>query len=140
MALPTITIVGNTTGPAELRFTPAGKAVADLTVVANKRQKNAAGEWEDAGRSPFIRVSLWGADAEAITDALDKPAKVVVTGNLVARPWEDRDGNARESIELEFATVGVVPQNARPGGQRQHTGPAAQPPPDRACRRRFDWP
>lgn len=118
--LPNITIVGNTTGPAELRFTPAGKAVCNLTVVANKRGKNGAGEWEDQGRSPFIRVTVWEQAAEDLAEALGNAAsaKVIVTGSLIAREYE-KDGAKRESIELDYATVGVIPASTRPQGQQR---------------------
>lgn len=125
--LPNITIVGNTTGPAELRFTPGGKAVCNVTVVANKSKKNEqTGQWEDQGRSPFIRVAVWGDAGEALAEALadDKTARVIVTGQLLAREYE-KNGEKRESVELDFATVGVIPTGSRQGGQRQ--APARQP-------------
>ncbi|SDL15147.1 single-strand binding protein [Nocardioides sp. YR527] len=121
MTLPTITIVGNTTGPAELRFLEAsGKAVCNLTVVANKRTRNKqTNEWEDGGRSPFIRVTLWEQAAEDLAEALGnvQSAKVIVTGTLIAREYE-KNGEKRESIELDYATVGIIPASTRPRGQQ----------------------
>lgn len=132
MSLPNIVIIGNTTGPGELRFTPNGKAVFNFTVVANKRQKNRdTGEWEDGGRSPFIRVALWGDDAEAAAEVLSTQAsyKVIVTGQLLAREYE-KDGQKRESIELDYATVGVVPARVTEGKPRQtKQAPPAQADP-----------
>ena len=36
-------ITGNLSGDPELRFTPAGKAVANFTVACNKKRKTEAG-------------------------------------------------------------------------------------------------
>ena len=41
-----ITIIGNTTAPAELRFTPQGIAAASFTVAVNERKK-VRDEWVD---------------------------------------------------------------------------------------------
>ena len=135
--LPNITIIGNTTGPAELRFLPDGKPVCNLTVVANKSKKNQqTGQWEDQGRSPFIRVAVWEKAGEELAEALGnvQSARVIVSGQLIAREYE-KNGEKRESIELEFATVGIIPTAARASGQssaprqapRQSAPPANDP-------------
>jgi len=52
----TLTIVGNLTGDPELRFTPAGHAVADFTVASTPRNYDRqAGQWRD-GEPLFLRV------------------------------------------------------------------------------------
>ena len=54
----TLTIVGNLTADPELRFTPAGHAVADFTVASTPRNYDRdAGQWRD-GEALFLRLSL----------------------------------------------------------------------------------
>jgi single-strand DNA-binding protein len=101
----TITVIGNTTAPAELRFTPAGAAVVNFTVASTPRtfDKN-ANEWKD-GATLFMRCSAWREMAENIAETLDqKGMRVVVTGRLTQREYE-KDGQKRVAIELEADEV-----------------------------------
>jgi single-strand DNA-binding protein len=100
-----LTIIGNTTGPAELRFTPAGAAVASFTVASTPRtfDRN-SNEWKD-GTTLFMRVSAWRELGENVAETLDqKGMRVVVTGRLTQREYE-KDGQKRTVIELEADEV-----------------------------------
>ena len=47
----TITVIGNTTAPAELKFTPSGAAVASFTVASTPRTfDKQSQEWRDGSR------------------------------------------------------------------------------------------
>ena len=101
----TITIIGNTTAPAELRYTPSGAAVVNWTVASTPRtfDKN-SNEWKD-GTTLFMRCSAWREMAENIAETLtDKGMRVVVTGRLTQREYE-KDGQKRTVIELEADEV-----------------------------------
>ena len=102
-----ITICGNLTAPPELRFTPAGAAVANFTVASTPRtfdrQKN---EFVD-GDTLFMRCSAWRELAENIAETFpDKGARVIVQGRLVQRSYEDRDGQKRTVVELQVDEIG----------------------------------
>ncbi len=131
-----LTIVGNTTAPAELRFTPAGAAVATFTVASTPRtfDRN-ANEWKD-GTTLFMRCSAWRDMAENVAETLDqKGMRVVVTGRLGQREYE-KDGQKRTVIELEVDEIGpslkyanakVNRTQRKEGGTQQQTQqPAAQ--------------
>lgn len=123
-----ITIIGNTTGPAELRFTPAGAAVASFTVASTPRtfDKN-ANEWKD-GTTLFMRCSAWRELGENAAETLDqKGMRVVVTGRLGQREYE-KDGQKRTVIELEvdevapslkYATAKVTRTQRKDGANQQ---------------------
>ena len=101
-----ITIIGNTTGPAELRFTPAGAAVASFTVASTPRtfDKN-TNAWKD-GTTLFMRCSAWRELGENVAESLDqKGMRVVVSGRLTQREYE-KDGQKRTVVELEVDEVG----------------------------------
>lgn len=101
----TLTIIGNTTAPAELRFTPSGSAVVNFTVASTPRtfDKN-TNEWKD-GTTLFMRCSAWREQAENIAETLDqKGMRVVVVGRLTQREYE-KDGQKRVVVELEADEV-----------------------------------
>lgn len=101
----TVTIVGNLVGDPELRFTPNGNAVANFTVAVNKRVKN-GDKWEDRLEG-FFRCNAWREMGEHVAESLPKGSRVIVTGRLQQRQWEDTDGTKRQAIEIDVDEVGA---------------------------------
>jgi single-strand DNA-binding protein len=104
---PPITIVGNVTADAELRFVPSGQAVANFTVAQTPRTKR-GDEWED-GETMFFRVNVWRDQAEHVAESIKRGMRVVVTGRMKVRSYDATDGSGkRTSIEVEADEVGVA--------------------------------
>jgi single-strand DNA-binding protein len=100
-----VTLVGNITDEPELRFTPGGAAVANFTVAVNRRFRNQDGSWDDK-LDGFFRCSCWRDMAENVSESLHKGSRVIVTGRLQQRSWDDNDGNKRSTIEVQVDEVG----------------------------------
>ncbi|WP_194817985.1 single-stranded DNA-binding protein [Nocardia sp. XZ_19_385] len=102
-----ITHIGNLTATPELRFTPAGVAVASFTVAATPRVfDRATNGWKD-GAPLFLRCNLWREAAENLADSdLPAGARVIVSGRLKQRSYETREGEKRSVFELEVDEVG----------------------------------
>ncbi|CAM4331700.1 single-stranded DNA-binding protein [Nocardia ninae] len=100
-----ITVIGNLTADPELRFVPAGAAVANFTVASTPRvfDKN-SNEWKD-GEALFLRCNVWREYAEHVAESLTKGARIIVTGRLKQRSYE-KDGEKRTTYELEVEEVG----------------------------------
>ncbi len=105
MADNTVTLVGNITDDPELRFTPSGTAVANFTVAVNRRFKGQNGQWEDKLEG-FFRCNCWREMAENVAESLQKGTRVVVTGRLQQRSWEDQDGVKRRDFEIQVDELG----------------------------------
>jgi single-strand DNA-binding protein len=140
-----ITIVGNITRDPELRFTPSGQANARLGVAVNRRwQDRSSGEWNEA--TSFFDVICWRELAENVSESLKRGTRVIVTGRLEQRTWE-QEGNKRSVVEiiadevapsLRWATAKVEKTERRSGGDQGGGGggsgfgrsaPAAEQPP-----------
>ena len=140
-----VTIVGNVTRDPELRFTPSGQANARLGVAVNRRwQDRNSGEWQES--TSFFDVICWRELAENVSESLKRGTRVIVTGRLEQRTWE-QDGNKRSVVEiiadevapsLRWATAKVEKTERRSGGDQGGGGggsgfgrsaPAAEPPP-----------
>ncbi|HSS09593.1 MAG TPA: single-stranded DNA-binding protein [Acidimicrobiales bacterium] len=126
-----ISIVGNLTRDPELRFTPSGQATASFGVAVNRRWQNRqTQEWEEA--TSFFDVVSWGQLAENIAQSLTRGARVVVSGRLDQRSWENQEGEKRSKIEitadevgpsLRWATVTVTKNERRtPDGSTNNAG------------------
>jgi single-strand DNA-binding protein len=66
----TLTVIGNVTADPELRFTPSGTAVANLTVASTPRSFDRdSSEWKD-GDTLFLRCNIWRQAAENVAESL----------------------------------------------------------------------
>lgn len=125
-----ITIIGNLTADPELRFTPAGAAVANFTVASTPRTfDKASGEFKD-GDALFLRCSLWRQPAENLSESgIGRGDRVVVVGRLRQRSFE-KDGQKRTVIELEVDEIGPSLRYATAKvakAERGSSKPAGQP-------------
>ncbi len=135
-----VTLVGNITRDPELRFTPSGQATASFGLAVNRRwQDRQSGEWQEA--TSFFDVVCWREMAENVSESLVRGARVVVTGRLEQRSWENQEGERRSKVEvvadevgpsLRWATATVTKNERRtpgePGPQRERgdgAGPTA---------------
>jgi single-strand DNA-binding protein len=108
----TITLIGNLTDDPELRFTPNGAAVANFTIASTPRTfDRQSGEWRD-GETLFMRCSLWRQAAEHVAESLSKGTRVIASGRIGQRSFEDRDGNRRTVVEMTVDEIGPSLRNA----------------------------
>jgi single-strand DNA-binding protein len=115
----TITVVGNVTRDPELRFTPAGAAVANFGVAWTLKRQDG----ED--QVSFFDVTCWRQLAENVAESLTKGMRVVVYGRLEQRSWQTQDGEKRSKVEiiadevapsLKWATAEITRNDTRGGG------------------------
>lgn len=132
----TLTIhgTGRLTADPEIRFSQAGKAIANCRIASNERRYNRdTNQWED-GDSTFIDVSLFGAKAEAVGEQLRKGQLVAVLGKLKSRQYDNRDGQKVTAYEIVADEIAPIVMAASSGGssprpaQQQGDPWAAQQP------------
>lgn len=124
-----ITVVGNLTGPVDLKFTPSGAAVAGFTIASTARVfDKKSNEWKD-GEPLFLRCTAWRQMAENAAESLEKGTRVIVHGRLHQRSYEGRDGSRQTSTELEIEEIGpslkFATAKAVKAGRRVETSTAA---------------
>jgi single-strand DNA-binding protein len=102
----TITIVGNMTRDPEIRYTPSGAQSVRFGVAVNRRWRDQqTGEWKEAEPS-FFDVVCWRDLADNVAESLSKGSRVIVTGRMEQRSWQDQDGNRRSAWEITADEVG----------------------------------
>lgn len=124
---PTITITGNLTKDPELRFTQSGTAVADFSIAVTPRTYDRnTNEWRD-GDPQFYRCSVWRDAAENAAETLRKGMRVIATGRVSLRSYENRDGQQRSELSLQVDEVGPSLRYARAQVTKAPTGGTPQP-------------
>lgn len=99
-----VTLVGNLVDDPELRFTPAGVAVAKLRLAVNRRWQDQAQQWQE--ETSFFTGSCWREAAENVAESLQKGARVIVVGRLQQRSWETEQGEKRSVVEIQIDEIG----------------------------------
>jgi single-strand DNA-binding protein len=96
-----ITIVGNLTDDPELRYTATGVPVANVSVAVNKRFFNKDSNAWDEKLDGFFRCNVWRDLAENVAESLRRGTRVMVTGRLISRSYEDKEGQTKWVTEIE---------------------------------------
>lgn len=104
-----IILVGNLGRDPEMRYTPSGQAVTNLSVATNRKYTTSNGEQVE--ETVWFRVSVWGRQAETVNQYLTKGRQVLVEGRLVPdengnpRIWNRQDGTPAASFEVNAMSV-----------------------------------
>ena len=97
-------IIGNLGGDPELKYMQSGDAVCNFDVAVNERKKDShTGDWHDA--TIWYDVAVWGNQAESCNTYLSKGSKVVVTGNVRARGYINKNGEPAAALKLTSRNV-----------------------------------
>jgi len=77
--------------------------MARIGLAVNRRYQR-DGEWQE--QTSFFYGTVWREQAESVAESLQKGARVIVSGQMEQRTWQDKDGQDRESIEVRIDEIG----------------------------------
>lgn len=98
-------ISGNLTRDPELRYTPKGTAVADITLAVNRDYTTEAGEKRE--EVTFVDVQAWAKLAELTAQMCQKGTHVFVEGRLQLESWEDK-ATGQKRTRLRAVAEGIT--------------------------------
>lgn len=93
-----VTLVGRLTRDPELRHTGGGTAVCSVRLAVSSRAQDESGNWGD--KSNFFDVTVFGRQAESVSNYLSKGRRIGVDGRLSWREWTAQDGSKRQNVEI----------------------------------------
>ncbi len=93
-----VMLIGNLTRDPELRYTPAGTAVATFGLATNRRWKTQSGELKDEAQ--FHRIVVWNRLAELCAQLLTKGTRIYLEGRLQYREWTGNDNVKHQTTEI----------------------------------------
>lgn len=133
-----VIIVGNLGRDPEVRYTPSGSAVCNVSVASTRNWKNKdTGERQE--ETEWHRVVFYDRLAEIAGEYLKKGRSVYVEGRLKTRKWQDKDGKDQYTTEIiaqEMQMLGSREGGGMSddrggddygGGAPQRSAPAARP-------------
>lgn len=92
-----VIMIGRLTRDPELKYTSSGAAVANITIAVGRKYKKAE---EMVDEVCFIDIVMWNKLAEAISNNLSKGSRVGVTGRLMQRTWQTKEGEKKSKHEI----------------------------------------
>ncbi len=145
-----VIVLGNLGRDPELRYTPSGAAVCNVSVATTRNWKSKdSGERQE--ETEWHRVVFYDRLAEIAGEYLKKGRPVYVEGRLKTRKWQDKDGRDNYTTEIiaeQMQLLGGREDGGGGGGgggysrgggddfgdapQERAPRPAARPAPQRA--------
>ncbi|OKL37421.1 single-stranded DNA-binding protein [Domibacillus mangrovi] len=107
-----VVLVGRLTKDPELRYTPAGAAVATFTLAVNRTYTNQQGDRE----ADFINCVIWRRPAENVANFLKKGSLAGVEGRIQTRNYEGQDGKRVYVTEVQADSVQFLEPRSSGGG------------------------
>jgi len=119
MSLNSVNIMGNLTRDPEMKYTPSGKTVCNLSI-ANNRIYSKGGE--KVSEVSYFDVEVWGVVAENCSKYLSKGSGIIVEGRLRQDRWE-KDGKTQSRVRIAANSIHFLPKR-RDDLSGQPTAPA----------------
>jgi len=113
-----VILMGNLTRDPELRSTPGGAQVTEITLAVNDVYTDKSGNKQE--RVDFIYVTFWGKQAETLTRWKKKGDPLLIEGRLRMDQWDDKEsGKKRSALKVQgigFTFLGRGGQGGEGGG------------------------
>src|SRR3990167_5798191 len=94
-----VILIGNLGNDPEVRYTPNGNAVANVTLATSTTWRDKqTGELQE--RTEWHRIAFFNRLAEIVGEYLRKGSKVYIEGSLRTRKWQDKNGVDRYTTEI----------------------------------------
>lgn len=118
-----VILIGNLGRDPEVRYTPNGVAVANVTLATSESWKDKqSGEMQE--RTEWHRVVFYQRLAEIVGEYLSKGSKIFVEGRLQTRKWQDKNtGQDRYSTEIIADNMQML--DSKGGSNSNYEKPAA---------------
>lgn len=126
-----VILIGNLGRDPEIRYTPNGLAVANLTIATTEAWKDKQ-SGENQERTEWHRVALYSRLAEIAGEYLRKGSKVYLEGRLQTRKWQDKNtGQDRYTTEIIADSLQMLDsKGAGASGSSDQTAAAKSAPAD----------
>jgi single-strand DNA-binding protein len=100
----TVTFEGNLADDPQVRFTPSGKQITELTVLVNQRRPNDAGGWVHCEPTRHV-VRAFKTLAENVAESLAKGDRVFVHGSVTTEAWTDQHSGEKRTAQRVVAEI-----------------------------------
>jgi single-strand DNA-binding protein len=117
-----VILIGNLGRDPEVRYTPSGSAVANITIATSESWKDKQ-TGEPVERTEWHRIVMYQRLAEIAGEYLRKGSKIYLEGRLQTRKWMDKNTN-QERYTTEIIADSMQMLDSKGGGSATDAPPA----------------
>ena len=116
----TVIVVGTVAKDPDIRYSQAGKAVANLSIpTSEKWTDKQSGEKQE--RTEWHNCTMFGRLAEIVDQYVNKGTKLYVEGKLQTDEWNDKEGNVKKTTKIIVSTMTMLGGNAQSNSNNPST-------------------
>ena len=125
-----VMLIGNVTRDPEVKYTPKGRAVAEVGLAINRVYTPDGGEKRE--ETTFVDITFWGRQAEIIGEYAKKGRPIYVEGRLQLDTWDDKQSGQKRSklrvVGEQLQLLGSREGGGGGGGGRDYDSGGEAPP------------
>jgi len=131
-----IFLLGNLTRDPEIKYTNEGVAITEMGIAVNKRWTDRNGK--ESEYVDFFNITAWSNLAENCAATLKKGDRVLISGHMNLRSWENKEGKKYNitgiiadivAASMEFNQLSFIERNetainegGKETGKKEKTG------------------
>lgn len=122
-------LIGRLGKDPDLRYTPAGKAVASFSLATSERWSGQDGEKKEA--TTWHNIVAWGRQAEVLKEYMHKGSQIYIEGRISNRSYDDKEGNKKYISEVVVQNFQFLDSKSSGSGSQaanEQQAPAGAPP------------
>ena len=123
-----VEISGNLSSDPDLKYTPSGMAICEVSLAYNKRVKQQNGEYND--KASFHSLKLFGKSAEYFQQQMRKGSHVYIKGELSQETWTDKQGGKKSATRIlvdKYLEIAARERSDRQESQQPPPAPTFTP-------------
>lgn len=105
-----VTLTARLTKDVELKYTPKGTAVANISCALTNSVK-VGEEWRD--EPCFFELVTWGRQAEVCKEYAYKGSPIIINGKLAMDSWETKEGEKRTKLKIKAEEIRFIGGKAK---------------------------
>jgi single-strand DNA-binding protein len=109
-----VMLMGNLTRDPEIRYTPQGTPIGELSLAVNESYKAQDGTVKESVL--YVDIEVWGRQAETCKQYLQKGRPVFVEGRLRLDQWETPQGEKKNKLRVRADRVQFLGSGSGGGG------------------------
>ena len=123
-----VTLIGNVGADPDIRATPTGGRVAQLSIATSRVWNDASGVKQE--KTEWHRCVIWNSKGASLVELVEryvkKGDKLYVEGRIEYRQWQDKEGQTRYATDINVRELILL--GGRREGSDDEGAPSGAPP------------
>lgn len=110
MSINKVILLGRIGGDPELKFTPSGTAVCNVSIATSQKWKDKSDKQQE--KTEWSRVVAWGKQAELLNKYVSKGDQLYIEGRMETRNWDNKEGVKVYTTEVILEKMDFISGNS----------------------------